>query len=561
MSKSSENRPFEEFDLGDGRDEANLAEFPLGLLSEQGVVEGKSVVFRDEQGGTLTMTAGRYGLPTPVDDDVLLALLTLSKHRDNFQSQRVQFTGRDLIRLLDWPDAGTSYERLEQSISCLVSLNLEYKGCWWDNGQKTRSNLSFHVIESAWTYDPQQPDAERKPEKPDKSRTVCWIRWNEEFLKGCRNGNVRRLNLNVYLSLSSPIAKKLYRLLAKLLRKRDAWTFDLMTLAIDRLKLSESYRKDAGKLKTKLRRGIQELEAIGFLATMTEDERYQKLKPGKWTIRFVKGPNFQVAIEGLAEANLDVQPKAPTTSESSSRSAPPTREMVIETTAVKIETSLGDPASAQSSQLILSAQSSETKPKSAPAAASKQRISPPSPPETSLEPPSGLVETISLLVNRGVAPKRAEALAAKYGDENVRERIAIFDWIRKTNANGTGKNPAGWLAASIEKGFEVPEEYLKAQRRKQQRAQEDQDQIRRRLEREKEEADRQENIRLGEMIDAMSPREREELKREALGEMDAATRAVYEKLTPESVREQSLRTPMRDILRRRQSRPRKSARS
>src|ERR1022692_764768 len=109
----------------DGKDELNLAEFPLSAISDRLSPEQKTLTFEDriwdESRGEvitrhLSITASdQHGLPTALDDEVILGLVQLSKLR-HFSERSVPFTRYQLIQLLGWRDEGKSYERLETSL-------------------------------------------------------------------------------------------------------------------------------------------------------------------------------------------------------------------------------------------------------------------------------------------------------------------------------------------------------------------------------------------------------------------------------------------------------------
>src|SRR3954452_23619586 len=96
-----------------GKDELNLAEFPIAVLSDRVPAGQKTIEFKDqiydERKGQLvarclTITASdKYGLPTPKDDEVILALIQLTKEANDFTERAVRFSRADLIRLLGWP--------------------------------------------------------------------------------------------------------------------------------------------------------------------------------------------------------------------------------------------------------------------------------------------------------------------------------------------------------------------------------------------------------------------------------------------------------------------------
>ena len=66
-----------------GRDEMNLAEFPIALIADR-VPEGQKTLYFKDGHGQLTVTGSdAYGLPTATDTDVIVALIYLTKLRNN----------------------------------------------------------------------------------------------------------------------------------------------------------------------------------------------------------------------------------------------------------------------------------------------------------------------------------------------------------------------------------------------------------------------------------------------------------------------------------------------
>src|SRR6185437_4623505 len=85
-----------------GRDEMNLAEFPITLLTDR-VHQGKKTLCYEDRHGKLTVTGSdAYGLPTAADADVIVALIQLTKLRTNFTDPMVNFTRYELLKLLNW---------------------------------------------------------------------------------------------------------------------------------------------------------------------------------------------------------------------------------------------------------------------------------------------------------------------------------------------------------------------------------------------------------------------------------------------------------------------------
>ena len=60
------------------------------------------------------------------------------------------------------------------------------------------------------------------------------------------------------------------------------------------------------------------------------------------------------------------------------------------------------------------------------------------------------------LIVRGVTPIVAAGLAGSHPEEHIRERIEIFDWLSGKKDRRVSKNPGGYLADSIRKGYVPP---------------------------------------------------------------------------------------------------------
>src|SRR5262249_15178962 len=130
-----------------GRDEMNLADFPISALQRQQPcdAEGRKLdrieyqasrydpakQQRVTQKATLT-AAARDGLPTPADEHVILALLYVAKHSHDFCDPVVRFAPGQLFEIMGWAPNGRSYVRLRDVLRRLKSLTIRYENAWWD---------------------------------------------------------------------------------------------------------------------------------------------------------------------------------------------------------------------------------------------------------------------------------------------------------------------------------------------------------------------------------------------------------------------------------------------
>ena len=266
-----------------GRDEMNLAEFPIALLADYAPKGQKTLYFEDAHGRLTVTGSDAHGLPTATDTDVIVALVYLTRLRNDFQDVKVNFSRYELIKLLNWSDEGKSYKRLQLALNRWHGVSLIYDKCWWDNRRRKYVSANMHILESVIYAEP------GKARDGQGELPLSTFTWNKTFIESCQADNLRQLDLDEYFRLKSPISKRLYRFLGKRFYRQGDWTFDLHEVAFERVGLSRSYA-DAGKIKEKLQPAIDELEAVGFLRPMGRDERYNRIDRGRWTIRLTAGP-------------------------------------------------------------------------------------------------------------------------------------------------------------------------------------------------------------------------------------------------------------------------------
>ena len=267
-----------------GRDELNLAEFPIALVADRAPRGQKTLYFEDRHGRLTVTGSDAYGLPTAADADVIVALLYLTKRRNNFGDVKVKFSRYELIKLLNWPYKGDSYKRLDMAFKRWSGVLLVYDKCWWDNKSKKYRSANMHIIEDV-IFGEEPGEARDGRVNPPMSTFT----WNRTFIESCQADNLRHLDLDTYFSLESAVAKRLYRFLGKRFYYQSDFVFDLEEIAFERVGLSRGYA-DAYKIKEKLQPAIDELEAVGFLRPLGRDDRYNRIDRGQWTIRLTAGP-------------------------------------------------------------------------------------------------------------------------------------------------------------------------------------------------------------------------------------------------------------------------------
>lgn len=246
----------------DGRDELNLAEWPISVRGgRRGNQSGNTVAFSDtirtKDGQQLRrcwtlIGSNKYGLPTPFCEDVYIALLFISRSQE-FSSRTVQTSLRAIGRILGLAASGTNLKRIKQAISCLSVTSIEAEKSFWNKREQKYADVTFHIFEVVVFPE----DILHRPSGQVK------ITWNEVFWSNIMAGNLKTLTMEFYNSLRGPIAKRLYRYLDKhRWDGKQQYRLGLSKLAVH-LGLADGY---PSQWKQRLQGAHDQLVAQNFLA-------------------------------------------------------------------------------------------------------------------------------------------------------------------------------------------------------------------------------------------------------------------------------------------------------
>jgi len=281
-----------------GRDEMNLAEFPLATLANRAPRGCKTLVFEYPIGDggpaqprvrRLTISASdKYGLPTAIDDEVILGLVQVT-NAAGFVDRRVQFSRYQLIHLLGWRDEGRSYRRLEKSLKRWLGVTLYYENAWRDNAQKRWVDAHFHLLDDLVLYRRPKPCPGVSVKAGDAA--LSSFAWNEMVFHSFQAGFLKKLDLDLYRRLKLATAKRMYRFLDKKFHFRSTLCFKLPVFACEHIGLSRRY--DAAQLKRRLSPAVEELEQAGYLVPLPAKERFRRLRRGLWEVVFVCTPEIR----------------------------------------------------------------------------------------------------------------------------------------------------------------------------------------------------------------------------------------------------------------------------
>lgn len=253
------------------RDEMNLAEFPLTVLSKRADPSVKTLEFSDVIKGKngeplnrkwIITGADKFGLPTSSDDEVLLGLLKLTAD-EGLQSRKVHFTRYELLRILRWSTEGRSYTRLQNALDRLSGVRIKATNAFYDNETKLHSTRNFGIIDAYEIND-------------GRDTHPSFFTWSEVLFKSFQVGFIKKLDLEFYLDLQSAVSKRLYRYLDKHFWYRSRIQVNLFVLAHEKIGISRNYIY-ASSLRQQLEPALEELKEKGALS------EYEFIGKGKST--------------------------------------------------------------------------------------------------------------------------------------------------------------------------------------------------------------------------------------------------------------------------------------
>ena len=245
------------------KDEMNLAEYPIQLLTKDVPKETKTIEWhgevtlkdgRKKEASWVVTGSDKYGLPRYQDRDTILAIMYYW-YKQGFESPELVIKNvKELLRFMRWNTSERGYLQLRDSLNRIVHTGITAIYSFWDNKIKDYiPYISFNLFQSAEiTYSPER-----------KNRYMLRIVANDIFWKSIKNNYIKSLNATFYFSLKNPTAKALYTFLDKKAYQNEEFSIEIYNLAS---KLGLSTRQPRFKLKQTLKNASEILLNKGFLA-------------------------------------------------------------------------------------------------------------------------------------------------------------------------------------------------------------------------------------------------------------------------------------------------------
>lgn len=277
-----------------GKDEMNLAEFPIATLRGRGDSR-REIVYRgeivDRVTGIRMDQAWRVtgdsllGLPNEFDERVYVALMAITA-RSGFTGRRVAFSVYQILKIMGQTANSRSYEFVERSLRRLKGVTITAQGAFFDNTTKeyVRTTMSFNLIDKFWLSYREKDNHVR-----EEVGVPAYMVWSEEIWNSFQAGYIKNLDLDYFYNLENPTARRLYRLLDKRMWYENQGSIDLKAL-VGRLGMVEYAHRS--QIKRKLEPAITELLQTGFLESYRYDDQ-----PGYTRVYFVRSPRLPRASE------------------------------------------------------------------------------------------------------------------------------------------------------------------------------------------------------------------------------------------------------------------------
>jgi hypothetical protein len=283
-------------------DEFNLATFPISVLDKKAQSSREPLVFQD----TIVWNGERVdrvwkvfphhekGFPGPIDDDVLMALLELTREQGG--AKKVFFSRYDLLKRLGWPINATYYSRLETSFKKLAAVRVEAINAFGDRQRKRFVNMGLTFIQE-WKLNSETRGGEKS----------SYVLWSDRIADSIHQELTRYLDATYYFEeLSSAIERRLFRYLDNYFEgKSPSMSLNVRDLAHEHLGVSRHY-KYISQIMQRLEPALNTLVETGYLESwlLSGDQLYLNKKPD-FGSRVQLALPFLSACEPVSDAASD----------------------------------------------------------------------------------------------------------------------------------------------------------------------------------------------------------------------------------------------------------------
>lgn len=259
----------------------SLEALPLFRLSDS--ADDSAVTYAPESGGRWrVLPAPGDRIPGTFDQDVYIELLRRFHEANCPPDGAVTFTLHAFLRAIGRRADGRTYEQLRSTLTRLERTTLESTGVYYDAANATRLEGRFTILSSIAIERRRSSDRDQLPlfptfsaSEPGDARVII----SATIRANIAAGYTATLSAPRYLNLSSPVARRLYRLLE--VAREDGtvtWRIALDQLA-EQLPLAQRY-------PSHLQRVLQPAHQMLLAAGLARDIAFRQQRR-EWFVDYV----------------------------------------------------------------------------------------------------------------------------------------------------------------------------------------------------------------------------------------------------------------------------------
>lgn len=289
-------------------DEMNIVETPISLLVRDTKLDRIDLT---GDGTRYLETTGGRPLPTALAERVVLGLLWLHHERNGLRSRKVEFRLRDLVQQYTHPKEyghtrppGKLLKAVREQLHRVAATRL-YTSRWYDRRRGIHTEMDASII-----------DYIQVVQKGGKNRAeVLEIGWGEKFYESIRSRYTKELDPRIYLELSGPLERRLFRWLdrqlpnaapaGKPLKTRQEvasiQNFARSKMGMTGAVLERGGRTASSYVATKLTKAVENIHCLGFRVRMEIDVSVPDYRLTFLRLDEAPGPNEIVEVDPEGE--------------------------------------------------------------------------------------------------------------------------------------------------------------------------------------------------------------------------------------------------------------------
>jgi hypothetical protein len=246
--------------------ESNIEEFPifqLGKSPKSGTITWERTIESNDGASLrqrLEVSSGKYKLPGRFDYDVYLAVLELLERRGGMpESGTLEFSVGELVSILGLERGGRTDKEVKESLKRIALTGIESENAFWSNDARRYITDTFRLWDVHFDHG----------ERPSGVKSRHQIEFGKLFVRSFEEQYLRGLDTGFYWELSSPLAKRLYRLIDHKRSGAPSWQTNLFELQKQLPLANYPY---ASRIRNKLQPAHEELLDQSFLADVAYTE-------------------------------------------------------------------------------------------------------------------------------------------------------------------------------------------------------------------------------------------------------------------------------------------------